>query len=1268
MLPVLAGLLVFSQPTSAADGNFVNLSNRGLVGTGDDVRIVGFIIEGGARQVLIQAKGPELANDGISNALADPVLTVIRTHEGEPPRTPLDPPVEIMVNDNWEDSQGQLVSDLWGGSPPLTAGSRSSAVVLTLEPGGYTAKVEGRNGSVGVALVEVFRIASDGSGSPDREALTALYNALDGSNWTRSDNWGTTAPLDQWYGVVVDGSGRVIELRLPENQLRGPIPPELANLTELRVLELHLNQLQGEIPLWIGNLTELERLTLAFNDLTGSIPPELGALIQLGDLFLQGNALSGPIPASLLALDRLRNLEFYFNDGLCAPGTVAFAGWLEGINHDGPYCNEGDIAALESLYGAAGGEDWTNSDGWLGGAALGSWHGVGADSLGRVLEIDLSQNGLTGRLPATLGHLDRMTSLRIGGNALSGPLPMALARLPLLELHYADTELCAPASAEFRAWLGTIFSHEGTNAECDLSDREVLTALYEATDGPNWFISDNWLADNPLGDWHGIETNREGQVVRIDLNFNNLVGRIPPEVGFLDDLGSMALGSNFLGGEIPPELGYLANLYSLWLEFNQLAGSIPASLGNLANLQSLDLQANQLSGSIPASLGNLARLNDLNLSNNRLSGSMPPELGSLDGLTLMWLGNNRLDGFLPETLFSLAFLRQLDLSGNNLSGALPTSLGRLGSLGVLNLANNMFSGGLPGELGDLSQLYELYLNGNPELTGPLPHNLASGGIGILLAHGTRLCLPDEPVFQNWLDSMQAHRIRSCSWMEASAYLTQATQSQEYPVPLVAGESAMLRVFVTSKQETSQTLPLVRATFFVDGSEVHVAEVPAGSAAIPTEVREDDLGLSVNAEIPGSVIRPGLEMVVEIDPGGTVDPALGLPKRIPAEGREAVDVRAMPTLNLTLVPFIWTGSNNRSTAELVEELHPGHELFRETNQLLPVGAFEITKHEPVLVDSNDPSDLLDETMRIRTAEGGEGHWMGLLLHDAASDFAIALQGGKTSFVQPHEESGPTIAHELGHNFSLGHAPCGIDLGLDPHFPDPYGRTGSWGYDPRDGGSLVTPDYPDLMGYCQPQWISDYNLSKALRFRLLDEGAVVDEATDALAATKSLLVSGGVDADATLHLDPAFVVEAPPALPNGSGPYALTGRRADGSGLFSERFDMMETADGDGHSSFIFALPVQAAWEVELARLVLSGPGGAVEVGEGSESPKLIARDPRTGQVRAILNSVSALPREPLTQAVGLDGTAGEGVGAGAPGLEVMVSRGIPDAAAWLDRSR
>ena len=65
-------------------------------------------------------------------------------------------PLNLMVNDNWEDSQGQDVTDAWGGNPPLTAGSASPAAILTLDPGSYTAIVSGKNGTTGVALVEVY--------------------------------------------------------------------------------------------------------------------------------------------------------------------------------------------------------------------------------------------------------------------------------------------------------------------------------------------------------------------------------------------------------------------------------------------------------------------------------------------------------------------------------------------------------------------------------------------------------------------------------------------------------------------------------------------------------------------------------------------------------------------------------------------------------------------------------------------------------------------------------------------------------------------------------------------------------------------------------------------------------------------------------------------------------------------------------------------------------------------------------------------------------
>ena len=608
MLLVLAGVTGISQSISAAEGKLVNLSTRALVGTGEEVMIGGFIVQGGARQVLIQARGPELVNDGISNALADPVLTIIQTSEGEPPRTTLNPPIELMVNDNWEDSQrqlvfalwggnpnlaegslssaavlalepggytamvegkdgtsgvalvevyevvnlvgigspegrlvnlstralvgtgeevmiggfiidddpqqvliqalgpeladrgiskpladpvltvtnttdrdpnnhtqiivnddwedsqGRLISDLWGGNPPLTEDSLSSAVVLTLDPGNYTAKVEGKDGASGVAIVEVYGIESPDTGGPEREALVALYDAMDGANWTRSDNWDTDAPLERWYGVELDDNGQVIELDLSNNQLSGTIPAEIANLTHLEELSLDGNQLRGPIPPEIGNLANLEDLWLYDNELSGMIPPEIGNLANLENLSLDGNQLSGPIPSEL-----------------------------------------GDLTNLEGLW--------------------------------------LFDNQLIGPIPPELGRLTNLEYLSLRQNQLSGPIPPELGNLANLE--------------------------------------------------------SLWLYDNELS------------------------GTIPPELGNLTNLEDLSLRQNQLSGVIPPELGDLANLEGLWLYDNELSGTIPPEIGNLANLITLNLHTNQLSGTIPGDIGNLTNLEVLSLDDNQLSGPIP---------------------------------------------------------------------------------------------------------------------------------------------------------------------------------------------------------------------------------------------------------------------------------------------------------------------------------------------------------------------------------------------------------------------------------------------------------------------------------------------------------------------------------------------------------------------------------------------------------------------------------------------------------------------
>ena len=152
-------------------------------------------------------------------------------------------------------------------------------------------------------------VAADvGSVASDRTALVALYNATGGASWITSTNWLSDRPLGAWHGVTTNSDGRVTDLSLASNQLTGPIPAWLGDLTNLTGLWLWGNQLTGPIPAELGDLTNLTELYLASNQLTGEIPPELGGLSNLMWLELDFNQLTGPIPAELGDLTNLTGL------------------------------------------------------------------------------------------------------------------------------------------------------------------------------------------------------------------------------------------------------------------------------------------------------------------------------------------------------------------------------------------------------------------------------------------------------------------------------------------------------------------------------------------------------------------------------------------------------------------------------------------------------------------------------------------------------------------------------------------------------------------------------------------------------------------------------------------------------------------------------------------------------------------------------------------------------------------------------------------------
>ena len=102
--------------------------------------------------------------------------------------------------------------------------------------------------------------------------MEALYHATGGPDWVRQDGWLTDRPLGEWEGVLA--GQRVAGLNLPANGLRGELPPEIGQLTELSELKLQTNQLSGEIPEEVFTLTSLEFLWLYSNQLTGELSPE----------------------------------------------------------------------------------------------------------------------------------------------------------------------------------------------------------------------------------------------------------------------------------------------------------------------------------------------------------------------------------------------------------------------------------------------------------------------------------------------------------------------------------------------------------------------------------------------------------------------------------------------------------------------------------------------------------------------------------------------------------------------------------------------------------------------------------------------------------------------------------------------------------------------------------------------------------------------------------------------------------------------------------
>ena len=373
-----------------------------------------------------------------------------------------------------------------------------------------------------------------------------------------------------------------------------------------------------------------------------------------------------------------------------------------------------DRAALEALYNATDGANWTDNTNWLSNAALSQWHGVTTDVNARVTRLVLNENELDGEIPAELGNLTNLEYLFLEDNTLTGGIPAELGSLTTLLFLYLNGNALdggIPAELGNLALLLTLnLSDNQLNGQIP-KELEGLTTLRELR-----------LEDNELSGGIPAELGNFTNLQELRLSNNTLSGGIPAELGNLANLINLFLDGNALSGEIPAALGDLTNLLYLYLGNNALTGGIPAVLGSLTNLWHLSLWGNALDGEIPPELGNLANLQILSLSSNELSGEIPAALGGLANLWFLYLWGNKLDGEIPEELGDLTNLQRLYLYDNELSGEIPEGLGDLTSLRFLSLWGNALDGEIPVELGDLTSLLYLYLHRN-KLSGEIPAEL-----------------------------------------------------------------------------------------------------------------------------------------------------------------------------------------------------------------------------------------------------------------------------------------------------------------------------------------------------------------------------------------------------------------------------------------------------------------------------------------------------------------------------------------------------------------
>ncbi len=207
---------------------------------------------------------------------------------------------------------GQLVAtvvDQHGETMDTVAVTWSSTdtMVATVDDAAWVYAWATGNAEIAATAGTVADTATVTANLVQRDALTAIYDALGGDGWTDNEGWLSRAPLNTWHGVTTNRDGDVTRVELVDNGLKGTLPID------------------------VTHLESLEHLNLGFNDSIGGVVfPEFGQMEHLRGISLHHGLLTGPLPRSMMEMD---NLEYFwwYGTGMCSPPDEEFQRWLNGL-------------------------------------------------------------------------------------------------------------------------------------------------------------------------------------------------------------------------------------------------------------------------------------------------------------------------------------------------------------------------------------------------------------------------------------------------------------------------------------------------------------------------------------------------------------------------------------------------------------------------------------------------------------------------------------------------------------------------------------------------------------------------------------------------------------------------------------------------------------------------------------------------------------------------------------------------------------------------